>query len=167
MEEEWWGRWLCRSLALALVVLVVVQGMMTHDPWRLYLSFAERLSSEREAAEKYSAALAPPPLSRETKEDFGEAEAATLTLEVVNFSSLGRAIVRVNGETVGNLRDKVLSVGVRDGEFIEIDTTFYPQPVKIRISQTSKNLRYPRQGEALELLQEVVCLGPVSIKGGK
>ena len=166
MEEDRWGRWFCRGLMLALVLLVTVQGVMTREPWRFYLSWAERLSAEREIAEKYSSALVPLSLSpQQTEEELKEAAEAVLTLEVVNFSSLGRAVVRVNGKDAGNFRDKSLPVRVRDGDFVEIDTAFYPQPVKIRISHTSSNLRYPRKDEVLELRQEVINLGPIKIKG--
>ena len=167
------GGWMLRLAVMGLVALTVVQLLMTSDPFRLYLSFAERMESrwEEVAGKGINPPEAAPVLvpANDTSADStvspaGRSGKAVLTLQLVNFTSLPTAVVRKNGKVVGEFSERRLTVEVGPGDIIEIDTSTCLSPVEFIITDASSCLAYPRNGLTLSCKSERVLIGPVKLK---
>lgn len=170
------GGWMLRIMVIGLVALTAAQMLMTSEPLRLYMSFAERMESRMAEADNSSELVpaATSPASGEVEPgkepkgyEIAEEEisnTAELTISLTNLTSLENALVRVNGKPAGNLGNREVTVKVSGGDIIDIDTSFYPYQVEITITNTSPNLLYPRAHLTLTLKEEVVRLGPVKVK---
>lgn len=167
------GGWMLRLAVLSLVALTVVQLLMTSDPFRFYLSFAERMENRRQ--EEAGGGINPPeaapvlsPTDNVSAESYvspaAPAGKANLTLKLANFESLPEAIVRVNGRVAGDFRKRMLTIEVGQGDIIEIDTSSYSSLVEFVITDASPSLLYPRASSRLSCESERVLLGPVKIR---
>ncbi|GAW91007.1 hypothetical protein [Calderihabitans maritimus] len=144
---------LFRTVLLGLVLLVVVQAFLTHDPIRFYLSFSERM--EGKLAEFY---MDNPEARIVTS---GSVAFATVTLRLENYSTLQKAILLVNGEKVADFRDKQVTVRVFPGDFLEIDGSFYTLPLRFKVVATSSNIARPSVGQVIEVQGGVAKVGKV------
>ena len=139
-----WGelveKWLIRVVAISLVTLVAVQALMTQDPFRFYLSFAERLQTEKlEETPWVQPALAP------------DKDAGSITLELTNYSSLGKALVLVNGQVAGDFREKRITIPVQAGDTVEVDGSYYQYPLSILVLQVSDNIASPKEKQVVKV----------------
>ena len=139
-----WGelveKWLIRVVAISLVALVAVQALMTQDPFRFYLSFAERLQTERlEETPWVQPALAP------------DKDAGSITLELTNYSSLEKALVIVNGQVAGDFREKRITIPVQAGDTVEVDGSYYQYPLSILVLQVSDNIASPKEKQVVKV----------------
>jgi hypothetical protein len=96
-------KYLIRSVALIFVALIVVQGLMTHDDMRLYLSLGERLEGQ---------SIDYPVHSQPPQEEMGAVHSpyALLCLSLEEYTSLPRAAVLVNGEEYAAFEQKELEL---------------------------------------------------------
>ncbi len=153
-------KYLVRIVVLSLLLVVVVQGLMTSDPVRFYLSWAERMEGQ---TIQY-------PVSAETDNDKATAASqvkspeALITIAADKYSSLPQAKVMVNGQGKFSFAENPLDMKVRAGDVIEIDASFYNFPVDFKVSATSENLAYPLPGHTVRANQTVVMLGKIIVK---
>ncbi|HNX28612.1 MAG TPA: hypothetical protein PKN87_04275 [Syntrophomonadaceae bacterium] len=148
-----------RVIVLGIVVLVVVQGVMVHEPARLYLSWAERMEGQileypvagnQEDAENEPAAVKSPQ--------------AVLKLTISQFSSLPRAKILINGQEQAAFDNREMEIPLMAGDIIEIDCTGYDFPVEFVIEATSENMAWPQQGKTYTANQSIVMIGKVIVK---
>lgn len=150
-----WGtvleRWLIRFVTVSLVALVVTQALMTQDPFRFYLSFAERLDGQKlEESNQLQPVLAP------------DKEMGSITLELTNFSAMEKAVILVNGQVVADFREKRVTIPVNSGDTLEVDGSFYQYPLAILIQDVSNNVGYPKENQVIKVEQSRVNLGRIT-----
>ncbi|MEN6351790.1 MAG: hypothetical protein ABFD08_20690 [Syntrophomonas sp.] len=154
---------LIRSIVLGLVVLVVVQGLMTKEPWRIYLSWGEKMEGQSiglPASSQKSDSLT---AANKVKSKLNSPQ-SQLTLSLEKFSSLPEASILVNGKKKADFTNKEVNIEVKAGDVLEIDSSLYNFPVDYQISKISNNLAYPDQGTVYTANQSIVMVGKVIVK---
>lgn len=151
---------LMRIIVLGIVLLVLVQGVMTSDPIRLYLSWAERMegqilefpvaSRQQQAPESQPIAIGSPQ--------------AVVTLSVSQFSSLPKAKILINDQERAVFDNREMEIPLMAGDIIEVDCTQYDFPIEFTIKGTTENLAYPEQGKSYTANQSIVMIGKVIVK---
>ncbi|MBC7076020.1 MAG: hypothetical protein H5T98_08140 [Syntrophomonadaceae bacterium] len=153
-------RYLIRFIVLGLVVLVLVQGMMTGESMRFYLSWGERMEGQRIELPASTG-------EQSTESDFGaevNSPYVLLTISVEQFSSLPKAVVLVNGEKRGSFAEEELVLELMAGDVVEIDSTYYNFPVSFTVKKVSDNLAYPNKGQVFTANQSIVTIGKIIVK---
>lgn len=159
-------KYLIRSIVLGLVALVLVQGLMTQEPWRLYLSWGERLEGqnmEYPASSGNSGAKSSPANSSLTTQS-PQSPQASISLSIDKFSALPRASILVNGEIKGCFNEKEVKLEVSGGDVLEVDSTYYNFPVDYHITEISQNMAYPKKDRVYTANQSIVMIGKVIVK---
>lgn len=151
-------KYLIRLIVLSLVTVVAVQGLMTQDPLRLYLSWGERL--EGQLLEYPAAANTPAPVPpREV-----ESPDAVMSIIAEKYSALPRAVILVNGKELTRFNDREVRLQVMAGDIIEIDSTSYDFPIDYRIKSVSDNLSFPEKDTVYTANQSMVMVGKIIVK---
>jgi len=153
-------KYLIRTIALAFAALIIVQGLMTHDNMRLYLSWGERL--EGQAIEFPVNAV-----EQENNKDLLEnvnSPYAVIVLSVEKYSSLPKAAVLVNGEKKEAFDGSEVQLKLMAGDVVEIDASAYSFPVEFKVKSVSDNLAFPAAGEKYVCSHDVVMIGKVVVK---
>lgn len=156
-------KYLIRSIVLGLVLMVIVQGLMTQEPWRMYLSWNERMEGQNI---EMPASTAPEKskLSPENRQAGMQSPQAMLTISLQKFSSLPKTSILVNGKTAGCFNEKEIKLQVNGGDVLEIDSTFYNFPVNFHIDSVSENMAFPKKDADYTANQSIVMIGKVIVK---
>lgn len=153
-------RGLIRFVVLAVVMMVLVQGFMSVDPIRFYLSWGERMEGEKiqlpVAANR--TVTADPDMEQTISPQ------ARLVIETSHFSSLPRARILVNGAERSAFNGKRVSLAVQAGDTVEIDATAYDFPVEFRVTAVSSNLVFPDRSQSYTANRTMVMVGKVVVK---
>lgn len=152
-------KYLIRSIVICLVLLVVVQGLMTHDSWRFYLSWGERLEGQ---VIEY-----PVNTTDKDREDNNlavESPYALLTIAVEKYSGLPKAKLLINEKEVANFKNNEIQIKVMAGDVVEIDATNYNFPIEFKIDNVSENLSFPKTGDTYIANQSLVMIGKIIVK---
>jgi len=153
-------KYLIRFIVLGLVILVLVQGVMTRDPMRFYLSWEERMegqsiefpvSSENKNIEK--------DLNKQINSPY-----ALITLSIDQFYSLPKSIILVNGEEKASFTNKEINLELMAGDIVEIDSRYYNFPIEYKIEDISDNVAYPEEGKVFTADKSIVMIGKVIVK---
>lgn len=157
-------KYLIRTIIFSLLVIVVVQGIMTHDPLRLYLSWSERM--EGQVVEYPVASDAANGTGNKQQPDILKARSpqAGIILTIEDFSSLPRTVVMVNGSEKARFKNKEVKLLVQAGDVLEIDSRAYNFPVKYKITNASANLSFPDRGTVYTANQGIVMIGKIIVK---
>ncbi len=151
---------LIRSIALVFIALIIVQGIMTHDNMRLYLSWGERLDGQ---AIDYSVNTAEQNNGAEEIENVNSPY-AMLVLSLEKFSSLPRAVVLINGKEYTSFAKDEVQLKIMAGDVIEIDASAYNFPVVFNVEQVSDNLAFPVKDDSYVCNQDIVMIGKIVVK---
>lgn len=151
-------RFLSRVVVLGVVLLVVVQGMMTNDKARFYLSFDERIDGQKIKVP----ALADNELT--VKHETSQSSLGTVTLELADYSSLDKARVLVNGREKARFTYNQVTITVQPRDLVEIDTTSYNRPVMVKVTRSSDNIAFPHPGILLSSEQSITLLGEIKTR---
>jgi hypothetical protein len=150
---------LIRFIVLTIMVMVLVQGLMTIDPIRFYLSWGERMEGQT---------IQMPVTSTQENAYPADAEAispqARVVIEAGKFSSLPRAKVLINGQEKYNFSAKRVTIEINAGDTVEIDSTAYNFPIDYEIAAVSSNLAYPKPEQTFTANQTVVMVGKIIVK---
>lgn len=152
-------RILMRLVVIALVAVVVVQGVMTNDQARFYLSWSERMEGQALNLEEADSGTAASSTTQSAV-----APQALLTLGVKDFASLPKARVLVNGQEYGAFNSSKVELKISPQDVVEIDSTAYNFPVEFQVISRSPNLAYPRQGQIYAANQSMVMVGKIIVK---
>ncbi|MGS0764929.1 hypothetical protein [Syntrophomonas curvata] len=157
-------KYLIRTILMSLLVIVVVQGIMTHDPLRLYLSWSERM--EGQVVEYPVAGDAAGNAGNKQQTDVLKARSPQtgIIITVEDFSSLPRTVVLVNGSEKARFQNKEVKLLLQAGDVLEIDSRAYSFPVKYKIKNTSANLSFPEGGTVYTANQGIVMIGKIIVK---
>ena len=156
-------KYLIRVILFSLLVVVVVQGIMTQDPLRLYLSWSERMEGQ---VVEYPVAGDLQQAVKEKKQEppVVRSPEAHLIIEVGDYSSLPRTMVLVNGREKARFDDKKVNLLVQAGDVVEIDSRAYNFPVKYQIKNVSSNLAFPETDTMYTGNQSIVMIGKIIVK---
>lgn len=152
-------RYLIRLIVLSLAAVVVAQGFMTREPFRLYLSWGERM--EGQLLEYPAVAERPDPVPPPAEVASPD---AVLTIGIEEFSALPKAAVLVDGKERARFEEREVRLQVMAGEVIEIDSTAYNFPVQYRITSVSSNLSFPEKEAVYTGNQSLVMIGKTIVK---
>jgi hypothetical protein len=150
---------LIRCIILSLLVMVVVQGLMTADPIRFYLSWGERMEGQNlEFPVSYP--------QQDTSPVAGEAKSPQTRLDIAvdKYSSLPRAKILINGREKYNFTEKQVTIDISAGDTVEIDSTAYNFPIDYKIMSVSSNLAYPGPKQIFTANQTIVMVGKIIVK---
>jgi len=86
-----------------------------------------------------------------------------VTFQLLDYSTLPRAAVLVNGEKRGSFQYRYVTVPVADGDELAIDAAFYEQPVSFKIIETYGNVRWPESGMIVKVHGTTKKIGKVII----
>ncbi len=153
-------RFLIKYIITALMVVVIVQTIMTQEPYRLYLSWGERMEGQSIA---YPVNI-PANNQQKTPASNIQSPQAFMILSIDKFSSLPRARVLVNDQEAKTFTQKEIRVNLKAGDKIEVDSSAYNFPVEYQIKDVSANLSYPEKGACFTVNQGIVMLGKVIVK---
>ncbi len=142
-----WGvnleRWLLRVVVMCAVMLVSVQWF-TNDPVLRVIGKVD-----------------------ESIVDQGSLVQADLnhlvTFQLLDYTSLPKAAILVNGEKKGYFANRYVTVPVTDGDELAIETGFYERPVSFKIIQTYGNVLVPPIGIVIEVQGTTKTIGTVVI----
>ena len=150
-------RYIIRIVVLSIIALVIVQGLLTHEPLRLYLSWSERLEGqiiEYPVAANLETEPSNSPLLSE----------ARIVLVIDKYSALPQASVLVNGIKHAVFADNRIELDLSAGDVVEIDSTHYNLPIYYIIEYVSDNISFPAAGSVYTGNQSIVMLGKVTLK---
>jgi len=153
-------RFLIRLAVLTMITIVVVQGMMTVDPLRFYLSWAERMEGQSFEYPVVNTAES----ESENDEAKPAAALATLTIEIEQYASLPESKILINGQEKYAFKEKEILVEIHAGDLLEIDSSYYNFPVNYKIKSCSSNLAYPKKEQVFTGNQSVVMVGEIIVK---
>lgn len=160
-------KYLIRIIVIFLVALVVVQGLMTRDDMRLYLSIGEKLEGQYIGQPALNKNQDPGPSAQNDKSDkkaVRESPQAQLTISIERFSSLPRAVVLINHHPYREFTEKEMRLELAAGDIVEIDTTFYSFPVSFIVKEISSNVAYPEKNQIYQANQGIVMVGKIIVK---
>lgn len=157
-------KFLVRAIILAVLIIVVVQGAMTKDSWRFYLSLGERLEGQ---TIEFPVNNFPADSRKNSANLNGQAlqsPHAEITLQVEKFSSLPHAIIMVNGEERAKFANGEVVLQLNAGDVVEIDSSYYDFPLSFTIKDCSPNLAYPEKGKTFTSNQSIAMIGKIIVK---
>lgn len=149
---EYWEQKLKVILALFFSFLIVLQILLTQEPVRFYLSFAERLEGVPWPGRESAAAFSLPTATGEVK------------IRVCSYFSLPRAVVLVNGREVADFQDGEVSLKVCSGDEIVIDGSTYDCQLVFQITAVSMGVLWPPVDYRVTTDASQVSLGRVWIE---
>lgn len=150
---------LIRFAVLSLLLMVLVQGLLTSDPIRFYLSWGERMEGQ---TMQFPVNMNPEDSKAAAPEI--KSPQARLAIGVDKYSSLPRAKILINGLEKYNFTDKKVTVEINAGDTIEIDSTAYNFPIDYKVTAVSSNLAFPEQGQTYTANQTIVMVGKIIVK---
>ncbi|ABI68704.1 hypothetical protein [Syntrophomonas wolfei] len=157
-------KFLIRAIILAVLIIVVVQGAMTQDSWRFYLSLGERMEGQTIEFPVNNFPADSPKNSANPNSQALESPRAEITLQVEKFSSLPHAIIMVNGEERAKFTNGEVALELNAGDVVEIDTSYYNFPLSFIVKDCSSNLAYPEKGKTFTSNQSIAMIGKIIVK---
>lgn len=130
---------LIRTIVITVLLIVIAQGLMIKEPFRLYLSWGERLEGQKieYPVNKVNTAV---------EDNYNiESPYAFMLISIDKYSSLPKAAVLVNNREVKKFTSREVKLKLMAGDRVEIDSTAYNVPIEYRIKEVSKNLSYPQK----------------------
>lgn len=158
---------LIRLIVLSLVGLVVVQGLMTRDNFRLYLSLGEKMEGQNLDLPAVNNSRNGSPAEQESSPASAagvKSPRAVVDISLDKFSSLPRAFILVNDRKYKDFSEKEIRLELNGGDTIEIDATAYNFPVSFKIKGASGNVAYPEINQVFQANQGIVMVGKVIVK---
>ncbi len=151
-------KYLIRLAALSMIILVLVQGLMTSDSMRFYLSWGERMEGQRLDLPVNSSV-------RDAEENAGDSsKKGFIIISTGKYASLPLAAVIVNGKVQVQLEQQKTKIEVTAGDKLQIDSRNYRFPINYEISAASANIAFPGRGQIVSAQQSVVTIGKVIVK---
>jgi len=90
--------------------------------------------------------------------------AATITLSIENYSSMQKAKILVNEQPVADFQNRIVTIGVNDGDKIAIDGSFYKRSFRVKIVEASANLDKPELEQEFLVRSKKLSIGQVELE---
>lgn len=149
---EQWEQKLKVILALFFSFLIVLQILLTQEPVRFYLSFAERLEGVPWPGGEAAVVFPLPSATGEVK------------IRLCSYFSFPQAVVLVNGREVADFRDGEVAVKVHSGDEIMIDGSAYDCQLAFQVTAVSRGVVWPPVDYRVTTDASQVSLGKVWIE---
>jgi len=150
-------RFLIAGIVFGLTALLLVQTMMVMDHQGFVAGLSKELGKRPfDFYQEY-------PEARVTSGPY-QTVFATITIQCENFSSLEKAVLIVNGEEVGDFRDKQLTIKVSPGDIVSIDGSFYTHELVFKVVAASENVGQPEIGQIIRVNGDIALVGNVRMK---
>lgn len=155
---------LLRLVVLVFVVFFISQVFMTQNPLERIVTVFEGFDGIG-----FHNDANVPALEGETNASTDEIanQQGEITLALVNYSSLQKAKVLVNGKSVGTFLNKYVLVNVKEGDILEIDGTFYNHPIKVEVYETEPAVKGLKEGQKFTVKKEILTLTEINFKQNK
>jgi len=154
------GKRAVRMLIFSFVALIIVQGLMTNDGIRFYLSLGERLEGQVALVETAAVTEA----DAITEIPCSTSSPGYICLELQDYTHLDRVRILINGREVERMSSSRVKLYVTAGDVLEIDTTAYNHPITLKITGASSNLAFPQEGMTFTSHQAVTMVGKIMVK---
>ncbi|TYO95572.1 hypothetical protein [Desulfallas thermosapovorans] len=142
-----WGakleRWLLRVVVMCAVMLVAVQWF-TNDPALQVIGKADESIMDQDGF---------------VRTDLNH----LVTIQLLDYTSLPKAAVLVNGEKKGYFKHRYVTVPVTHGDELAIDACFYEHPASFKIIETYGNVTRPSPGTIIEVHGTTKTIGTVEV----
>lgn len=152
---EQWEKGLQVILALFFAFLIIFQILMAREPFRFYLSFAERMEgipwSEGEPAASFL-----------SSEAVGE-----IKIKLCSYFLLPKAAVFINGREAARFQEQEVILRVRSGDELLIDGSAYDCPLIFQVTAVSSGVCWPPANYRVTTNASQVSLGKVQIENDK
>lgn len=150
-------RQILRMAAVGLIALIAIQGLLLVEASDICSSISRMMQSGPENFyEEY-------PQTRVTSGPY-QSIFSTITIQCENYSSLEKAVLLVNGEEVGDFRDKQLTIKVSPGDIVAVDGSYYIHQLVFKVVAVSENVAQPEIGQMIIVDGDVAMVGEVKIK---
>lgn len=149
---EQWEKGLQVILALSFAFLVILQVLMTQEPFRFYLSFAERMEGISWPEGEPATGLLPP-------ETVGEVK-----IKLCSYFLLPKAAVFVDGKEVARFQEQEILLQVRSGDELLIDGSAYDCPLTFQVTAVSPEVCWPPANYRVTTNASRVSLGTVRME---
>jgi hypothetical protein len=149
---ERWEKGLQIFLVILFSLMVILQVVMTKEPFRFYLSFAERMEG-----------IPWPQGSSMVTQPAGEA-VGEIKIELCNYFILPQAAVYVNGKKTAGFEEREVLLTVRPGDEIILDGTAYPYPLTFQVCAVSSGVSWPPINYQVTTDKSRVSLGKVKME---
>jgi len=146
---ERWEKRLQLLLIILFSLMVVFQVVMMREPFRFYLSFAERMEG-----------IPWPQGSSMVTQSAGQA-VGEVRIELCNYIIHTKAAVYINDKKAASFEDREVLLTVRPGDEIIVDGTAYPYPLTFQVSAVSENVSWPPKRQQVTTDGSRVSLGKV------
>jgi hypothetical protein len=83
---------------------------------------------------------------------------------VDKYSSLPRAKILINGREKYIFTEKQVTIDIKAGDTVEIDSTAYNFPIDYKIVSVSSNLAHPAAKQIFTANQTIVMVGKIIVK---
>lgn len=157
-------KYIMRLIVISFLVLVLVQAMMTNDPMRFYLSWAERMEGSNIEYPAANVNESKKASDSKIESENVESPRAVFSIVMEDYSSLPKADILINGKKIKSFDEDEILLEVMAGDIIEIDTRAYKFPINFKLIKASDNMAYPEEGTILTANQSIVMLGRVIVK---
>ncbi|MGB8955994.1 MAG: hypothetical protein WCC10_11510 [Tumebacillaceae bacterium] len=140
---------LVRVVLIGFVLIVVAQFVLAMPAGRQLLSSADRLEGQRTSGGAMPTTAA-------------ENASAELTLRLVGVEGLPKAWVKVNGTPVKSFSSQEVTVPVREGDVLTVDTSATPGLYRFEVDHDAPQISYPVPGTLVESNEgKAAEVGPV------
>jgi len=154
-------RSLIRFVILLSIVVVVSQGLLSHEKLRLFLSYPDQLEG---TAFKEEAKTAFSPAASEKPAGEKQSREGLLAITCVTGPRYPQVKILINGKVAGDLGRGSIALPVREGDLVEIDGTGYQAVLTFRLTGVSDNISEPRVGTEVVTHQSIERLGRVTLR---
>ncbi|MHB8926319.1 MAG: hypothetical protein ACYC9Q_01475 [Bacillota bacterium] len=156
---------LLRATIAACVLLVVAQFLLTKDDARRLLSYVDRLEGV-----SLNSALGDTPASQTAagrREEQGPPQPGTpaITLRLAGRRSARLAVVLVNGNPVARFSGQEVTVGVKNGDLLEVDGADYRTELRFVVVRVSGGVAEPAPGTSAATRRNIAVIGRVKTSG--
>lgn len=149
---EKWEKGVQVILVICLVSLITLQLSFTQEPFRFYLSFAERLEGIPWEEEDFFAIVQ------------GRKCLGSVKIVLCGYFILPRAVVLINGQPVARFTNHAVLIDVKNGDEIRIDGSAYSCPLTFRVEKVSPGVAWPMINYQVKTEGSVASLGKVEMK---
>jgi len=139
--------------------MVIIQGLMTKDDFRIFLSWSERMEGQSIEFPVNSALE-----DVENDETQVSSPHARITLSIKDFSTLPKSAVKVNNKIVAYFSSPEVKLDLMAGDVVEIDSTYYNFPICYIVKKVSNNVSYPEKDETYTANKGIVMIGKIIVK---
>lgn len=169
-KNDMFGRWdtlILRLTICCLVLLALSQAALLTETPRRYLSQVDRLEGETVSWQTPLVAAVPPTAPQSAPAAYSLDRlrpGREVILRLVRPPADPDIFVLVNGKRQGDFAAGEVNLAVYDGDYLEVDASRRPTPVRFVVRLPDGGLDSPLDGTVLEGAGGIIAVGKVKVK---